>query len=189
MGLSLEKEQEHQLLRSALSEPPASAKFTRELLAEKQARQLTPAQNARLVDELLEIHVGSPTRAMGFVQRLPLDSRAKLDLFRDIRSSSNTKEDRFVRDLRVMEYLGNQNPNGTLGPKQEAELIEKIRRTTCSAAKKVEVLREMPIDQAKKLELLHELRLYNVIDEGIAQGRHLNQVGNPTYGKPLSIGS
>merc|ERR1711934_5201 len=103
MGLSLEKEQEHQLLRSALSEPPASAKFTRELLAEKQARQLTPAQNARLVDELLEIHVASPTRAMGFVQRLPLDPHTKLNLFRNLRSSVDTKEDRFIRDLRILE--------------------------------------------------------------------------------------
>jgi hypothetical protein len=189
LRLSIEKEEEHTLLRNALSEPPSSAKFTKELLAEKRVRELTPAQNARLVDELLEIHVASPTRAMGFVQRLPLDPHAKLNLFRNLRSSVDTKEDRFIRDLRILEYLETANPEGTLGPKQEAELIEKIRRTTCSAAKKVEVLREMPIDQAKKLELLHELRLYNVIDEGIAQGRHLNQVGNPTYGKPLSIGS
>merc|ERR1711865_976051 len=189
LRISIEKEEEHALLRNALKEPPTSAKFTKELLAEKRVRELTPAQNARLVDELLEIHVDSPTRAMGFVQRLPLDPSEKLNLFNDLRSSVNTKEDRFIRDLRILEYLENANPDGALGPKQEAELIDKIRRTTCSAAKKVEVLREMPIDQAKKLELLHELRLYNVIDEGIAQGRHLNQVGNPTYGRSLAIGS
>jgi len=189
LRLSIEKEEEHALLRNALKEPPSSAKFTKELLAEKKVRELTPAQSARLVDELLEIHVASPTRAMGFVQRMPLDPHTKLDLFRDLRSSVDTKEDRFIRDLRILEYLENANPDGNLGPKQEAELIDKIRRTTCSAAKKVEVLREMPIDQGKKLELLHELRLYNVIDEGIAQGRHLNQVGNPTYGRSLAIGS
>ena len=47
------------------------------------------------------------------------------------------QEDRFIRDLRILEYLENANPDGNLGPKQEAELIDKIRRTTCSAAKKV----------------------------------------------------
>eukprot|EP00658_Telonema_sp_P-2_P022867 TRINITY_DN19160_c0_g1_i5.p1 TRINITY_DN19160_c0_g1~~TRINITY_DN19160_c0_g1_i5.p1 ORF type:complete len:552 (+),score=172.95 TRINITY_DN19160_c0_g1_i5:97-1752(+) len=175
LRVSAEKQDEHTLLRNALREPPAAARFTKELLAEKRARELTPAQSARLVDELLEIHVTSPTRAMGFVQRLPLDPRSKLDLFNQIRTAVNTKEDRFVRDLRVLEYLNTANPEGTLGPKQEAELLDKIRRTTASAAKKVEVLKEMPIDAAKKLELLHELRLYNVIE----QGNTSRTIGNP----------
>jgi hypothetical protein len=54
---TLAKEEEHALLRHALAEPPSHAKFTKELLAEKRARQLTPAQHVRLVDELLNIQV------------------------------------------------------------------------------------------------------------------------------------
>lgn len=161
---TLAKEEEHALLRHALAEPPSHAKFTKELLAEKRARQLTPAQHVRLVDELLNIQTASPTRAMGFVQRMHLDPAEKLDLYRDLRGTS-AKEERFTRDLRVLEYLNGYSKKQTVGPKEEAEILDKLRRSSATPAKKVQVLKEMPIDAAKRLKLLYDLRLYNVIDE------------------------
>jgi len=164
---TLAKEEEHALLRHALSEPPSHAKFTKELLAEKRARQLTPAQHVRLVDELLNIQTASPTRAMGFVQRLHLEPAEKLNLYRDLRGTS-AKEERFMRDLRVLEYLNGFSKQEQVGPVQEAKILDELRRSSATPAKKVQVLKEMPIDAAKRLKLLHDLRLYNVIDESIA---------------------
>ena len=161
---TLAREEEHALLRHALAEPPSHAKFTKELLAEKRARQLTPAQHVRLVDELLNIQQASPTRAMGFVQRMNLDPAEKLDLYRDLRGTS-AKEERFVRDLRVLEYLNSYSKKETVGPAEEAHILDQLRRSSATPAKKVQVLKEMPIDAAKRLKLLHDLRLYNVIDE------------------------
>jgi len=166
---TLAKEEEHALLRHALAEPPSHAKFTKELLAEKRARQLTPAQHMRLVDELLNIQTASPTRAMGFVQRMHLDPAEKLDLYRDLRGTS-AKEERFMRDLRVLEYLNGYSKKEPVGPKEEARLLDELRRSSATPAKKVQVLKEMPIDAAKRLKLLHDLRLYNVIDESVAMG-------------------
>lgn len=167
---TLAKEEEHALLRHALSEPPSHAKFTKELLAEKRARQLTPAQHTRLVDELLNIQTAAPTRAMGFVQRMHLDPAEKLDLYRDLRGTS-AKEERFMRDLRVLEYLNGYSKKEPVGPKEEAKILDELRRSSATPAKKVQVLKEMPIDAAKRLKLLHDLRLYNVIDESIAMGQ------------------
>lgn len=161
---TLAREEEHALLRHALAEPPSHAKFTKELLAEKRARQLTPAQHVRLVDELLNIQQASPTRAMGFVQRMNLDPAEKLDLYRDLRGTS-AKEERFVRDLRVLEYLNGYSKKESVGPQEEAHILDQLRRSSATPAKKVQVLKEMPIDAAKRLKLLHDLRLYNVIDE------------------------
>merc|ERR1712166_237016 len=118
---TLANEEEHALLRHALAEPPSHAKFTKELLAEKRARQLTPAQHMRLVDELLNIQTASPTRSMGFVQRMHLDPAEKLDLYRDLRGT-NAKEERFMRDLRVLEYLNGYSKQEPVGPKEEAKL-------------------------------------------------------------------
>ena len=140
------------------------SQFTKELLAEKRARQLTPAQHVRLVDELLNIQQASPTRAMGFVQRMNLDPAEKLDLYRDLRGTS-AKEERFVRDLRVLEYLNGYSKKESVGPQEEAHILDQLRRSSATPAKKVQVLKEMPIDAAKRLKLLHDLRLYNVIDE------------------------
>merc|ERR1712216_239943 len=167
---TLAKEEEHALLRHALAEPPSHAKYTKELLAEKRARQLTPAQHVRLVDELLNIQTASPTRAMGFVQRMHLEPAEKLDLYRDLRGTSAKKE-RFMRDLRVLEYLNGYSKQEPVGPKEEAKLLDELRRSSATPAKKVQVLKEMPIDAAKRLKLLHDLRLYNVIDESIAMGQ------------------
>jgi len=164
---SLAKEEEHALLRHALAEPPSHAKFTKELLAEKRARQLTPAQHVRLVDELLNIQTASPTRAMGFVQRMHLDPAEKLDLYRDLRGTS-AKEERFMRDLRVLEYLNGYSKKEPVTPKEEAQIIDNLRRSSATPAKKVQILKEMPIDAGKRLKLLHDLRLYNVIDESLA---------------------
>jgi hypothetical protein len=46
---------------------------------------------------------------MGFVQRMHLDPAEKLDLYRDLRGTS-AKEERFTRDLRVLEYLNGAPP-------------------------------------------------------------------------------
>jgi Ca2+-binding EF-hand superfamily protein len=164
---TLAKEEEHALLRHALAEPPSHAKFTQELLAEKRARQLTPAQHVRLVDELLNIQTASPTRAMGFVQRMHLEPSEKLDLYRDLRGTS-AKEERFKRDLRVLEYLNGYSKQEPVGPQREAAILDELRRSSATPAKKVQLLKEMPIDAAKRLKLLHDLRLYNVIDESLA---------------------
>lgn len=170
---TLAREEEHSLLRHALAEPPSHAKFTKELLAEKRARQLTPAQHTRLVDELLNIQTAAPTRAMGFVQRMHLEPAEKLDLYRDLRGTS-AKEERFMRDLRVLEYLNGYAKKEPVGPQEEAAILDQLRRSSATPAKKVQVLKEMPLDAAKRLKMLHDLRLYNVIDESIAMGANAN---------------
>jgi len=164
---TLAKEEEHALLRHALAEPPSHAKFTKELMPEKRARQLTPAQHVRLVDELMNIQTTSPTRAMGFVQRMNLGPTEKLDLYRSLRGTS-AKEERFKRDLRVLEYLNGYSKQEAVGPEKEAQIVDELRRSSATPAKKVQIIKEMPLDAAKRLKLLHDLRLYNVIDETLA---------------------
>merc|ERR1711865_1198685 len=134
---------------------------------------VNPLRQMQLVDEIRALDLPA-AKQIEFLRNLPVSTDKKVQVFRELQLSP-CYESKFLADIRAMDYLrSSMKENGSdrrgleglfVGPTREVALVNEIRRTPLSSARKLGLLKDLPLSTSKKLDLIHELRLVQYIDD------------------------